>query len=145
MKIELTHKTCRCCKLDKPINEIAWTNKSKNHISNICRKCKNRLQQEKRNQNPIKERLRKVREFKITEEQYKEMFISQNNNCAICNNPEIALTNKGDRIKNLAIDHCHTTNKVRGLLCGNCNHTLGKVKDNIEILKSMINYLEKHK
>lgn len=143
--INPTHKICRCCKIDKPINEIAWTSKIKNLRNNICKKCKNKLQQDKRNKNPIKERLRKIKEYKITEDQYKEMFLSQDNKCAICNNSEKSLTNKGDRFKNLAIDHCHSTNKVRGLLCINCNQALGKVKDNIEILKSMIAYLEKHK
>lgn len=40
------------------------------------------------------------------------------------------------------IDHCHTTGKIRGLLCTNCNNMLGKAKDNVEVLKKAISYLE---
>lgn len=42
------------------------------------------------------------------------------------------------------IDHDHVTGKVRGILCHNCNVTLGQVKDKISQLKSLILYLEKH-
>jgi len=40
------------------------------------------------------------------------------------------------------IDHCHSTNKVRGLICGLCNKGLGQFKDNLELLKRAVNYLE---
>lgn len=40
------------------------------------------------------------------------------------------------------VDHCHTTGKVRGLLCNNCNTALGLVDDKIEVLKRMIKYLK---
>jgi len=43
----------------------------------------------------------------------------------------------------LAIDHCHTTNKVRGLLCNSCNVALGNVKDDIGRLRKLIEYLER--
>lgn len=39
------------------------------------------------------------------------------------------------------IDHCHNTNIVRGLLCGQCNMALGLMKDNPERLKKAIDYL----
>lgn len=56
--------------------------------------------------------------------------------CAICKRPETIN-------KSLAVDHCHLTNTIRGLLCTNCNIALGKMGDSIEILKSAIAYLEK--
>jgi hypothetical protein len=43
------------------------------------------------------------------------------------------------------IDHCHKTNKIRGLLCHHCNLALGHVDDNIEKLKGLISYLETNK
>ena len=42
------------------------------------------------------------------------------------------------------IDHCHKTNKVRGLLCNTCNKGLGLFKDNIAALSKAILYLEKN-
>ena len=41
----------------------------------------------------------------------------------------------------LSIDHCHKTGKVRGLLCKHCNHGLGKFKDDVNLLKIAIDYL----
>jgi hypothetical protein len=44
-------------------------------------------------------------------------------------------------LKELAIDHCHKTGKIRGLLCKNCNQGLGQFKDNIDLLLSAAKYL----
>lgn len=41
------------------------------------------------------------------------------------------------------VDHCHETNKIRGLLCGKCNTLLGNAADSIEILEASIEYLQK--
>jgi Recombination endonuclease VII len=40
------------------------------------------------------------------------------------------------------VDHCHKTNKVRGILCNGCNIGLGSFKDDINLLKNAIKYLE---
>ena len=41
----------------------------------------------------------------------------------------------------LAVDHCHKTGKIRGLLCGGCNTSIGSFEDNPELLKNAIKYL----
>lgn len=66
---------------------------------------------------------------------YKELRAIQNNVCAICNKPE---TSK--KFKNLAVDHCRKTGKIRGLLCLTCNTTLGRFE---KYLKEILLYLEK--
>lgn len=63
--------------------------------------------------------------------------------CEICKKPE-TLRHKSGSIYRLSVDHCHKTNVVRGLLCARCNTTLGRMKESIPYLTSMIKYLEKH-
>jgi hypothetical protein len=75
--------------------------------------------------------------FKIPAQQYEDMLVAQNNNCAICKNT----CSSGMR---LSVDHDHATNEIRGLLCGKCNRGLGMYDDNIELLKSAIIYLESY-
>ena len=72
------------------------------------------------------------RKFSLTEDQYNNLM--SNTNCQIC---DVELTKK-------CIDHCHITNKIRGVLCNNCNTALGLVGDNILVLEEMIKYLNKH-
>jgi hypothetical protein len=75
------------------------------------------------------------RQYGITLNEYNEMLENQNYKCAICGNEDEV---EGRR---LAIDHCHTSGKVRGLLCGKCNRGLGLFYDNVELLNNAILYL----
>lgn len=50
-----------------------------------------------------------------------------------------------DKDRNLAIDHCHQTGKMRGLLCMGCNTALGRFKDNPDLLRKAAEYIEKHR
>jgi len=88
-----------------------------------------------------KENSRIFERYGITLEQYSLMLENQNNVCAICKSKEIAKDNRSGNTRRLAVDHCHNSRKVRGLLCTSCNTALGSAKDNIEILKNMIAYL----
>lgn len=77
-----------------------------------------------------------LKKYGITEEQYDAMYHAQNKQCAIC---------RGDAGPHeLAVDHCHATGKIRGLLCLNCNKALGFFKDNIEALDNAVLYLRSH-
>lgn len=83
-----------------------------------------------------------LKKYKISLEEYNNMLLSQNNLCSICNQEETSLSSLG-KVKNLAVDHCHKTGKVRGLLCWKCNVSLGRFKDSIELLQNAIDYLKK--
>ena len=70
-------------------------------------------------------------------EKFREMIEKQSNKCAIC----CEYPKPG---KKLVVDHSHSSGKIRGLLCNNCNNGLGHMKDNIEILEKAIKYLKKY-
>jgi hypothetical protein len=85
--------------------------------------------------------------FGIDLAEYQRKFVEQKGCCAICEKPETGLDNKG-RMKWLAVDHDHTlqgAESVRDLLCEKCNKALGLIGDDVDILRSAIRYLERHK
>ena len=76
--------------------------------------------------------------YKISPEEVSDLLDSQRGCCALCKESLLFPDSK----KGYHIDHCHTTGKVRGLLCHSCNVALGLLKDNIETLERMIDYLK---
>lgn len=117
----------------------------------LCRKCQNRKTMDntakRRKTDPQKQRLidkhwRLIRKFNITLDQYYQMLAKQNNCCAICKNPETRIDKRTAELTMLAVDHCHKTQKVRGLLCAKCNQGIGYFNDNIESLESAAQYLK---
>jgi hypothetical protein len=75
--------------------------------------------------------------YGISLEQFRQMLDVQGGKCAICKVGHPG----GDAGRRWNVDHCHSTGKVRGLLCANCNHGLGKFQDDPEILRQAIAYL----
>lgn len=77
----------------------------------------------------------------LTPEQYEEMYAIQDGNCAVCCLPE---TSKRDgKTKQMAEDHAHGTDTVRGLLCSKCNTAIGLFQDSPELLEAAAAYLRK--
>ena len=76
------------------------------------------------------------REYNLSMEQYDQLLSQQNNCCMVCHKNQVLFKKK------LAVDHCHETGKIRGLLCDGCNRGLGFLKDSIEVLESAITYLK---
>jgi hypothetical protein len=73
--------------------------------------------------------------YGLTGSQYNTLFLFQQGFCKICGKHQNEFKHA------LAVDHCHKTNKVRGLLCGNCNTGIGQLKDDVRLLQSAIDYL----
>lgn len=71
------------------------------------------------------------------------LYEKQQGVCRICGEREIVMLN--DKTKKLSRDHNHYTGKVRGFLCNTCNNLLGFAKDNIDVLKKAVQYLEETK
>ena len=83
--------------------------------------------------------LLRKKKFGMTEIQFQEMRESQGGDCKIGRKPEIAERN--EVVIQLAVDHCHVTKKIRGLLCQKCNTALGLVDESASRLTYMIQYL----
>ena len=78
-----------------------------------------------------------LKQYGLTAESYDAMFAAQNGVCAICKNAQTA--------RRLAVDHCHGTGRVRGLLCTRCNAGLGQFKEDPGLFARALFYLEQHK
>ena len=79
----------------------------------------------------------KKRGIKITYEEYEKILKEQRSCCKICG------VNEEELKFNLCVDHNHENGEIRGLLCNLCNKLLGNAKDDIDILESAIDYLQK--
>ena len=141
-------KLCAGCKTEKPRGAF-WTDKRrKDGLMARCKSCrivearayvKARPGYHKsvyaRSKGQTRER-HLVRKYGVTLADYNALLASQDGKCAICRAPE------EDQFKGVFhVDHCHSTGKVRGLLCRGCNHMLGSVGDDPKLLLRAVEYL----
>ena len=81
------------------------------------------------------------RNYNITPSIFNAMWDEQGGKCEICKQP---MEPRGRKKSAATVDHNHETGKVRGLLCRGCNHGIGNLKEDPEVLKSAVEYLVKH-
>lgn len=95
----------------------------------------NRAHREWRKKNPEKAKHRDLKKaYGMSLTVWKELLKKQSGYCAICS----------VHLSCPYVDHDHKTKKIRELLCKRCNNILGFAKDDIEILRAAIAYLDKH-
>lgn len=82
------------------------------------------------------------KKFGISFEEYQNMMTEQNEVCKLCAKPESRVDHRTKKVTSLAVDHCHTSGKVRGLLCSSCNTALGLLKEDVELLLKAIDYIK---
>jgi hypothetical protein len=81
--------------------------------------------------------------YGLTPEQFQDRLSAQGGTCLICDGDITGyLPTPVRRRAKACVDHCHTTKKVRGLLCVACNAGLGHFKDNTTVMARAISYLE---
>lgn len=146
-------KICRSCAKEKSLSEFSQDLRRKDKRAAYCLSCNKarrytyylehpeKDEQRKENmRDPVyRERTKWERAFKqygITKQEYESMFSNQNGLCAICGK-----TYQRNGKEYLLIDHCHTTGKVRGLLCHKCNVGIGLLTHEPELLRKAIHYL----
>jgi hypothetical protein len=135
-------ETCNICKETMLITEMITDKKSKTGYGKRCKNCRRDQQRRRIKENPehyeaIWRRQHLKNRYGITPEDYEDMLSEQKGKCAICDRQGQSPGNK----RFLDVDHCHKTGKIRGLLCNRCNQSMGKVKDDIDLLKKFLAYL----
>lgn len=143
-------KLCTKCNINKEVTEFAKDGAKKDGLYSSCKPCQVLYHKTERVQKLRKswrvENKQKMREnnykksYGVTIEDYDKMFKQQDGKCSICFSAETKNKNYGY----FAIDHCHKTGKVRGLLCDKCNTALGSFQDSPEVLLRAIQYLKEN-
>ena|SRR6218665_46979 len=125
-------KKCSKCSEVKEVREYNKDKHTRTGYTSLCKLC---IKEKSKKDKFLNKKSRLKNLYNTTPEVVNLMLGEQNGSCAIC---------KEDITEKNHIDHCHTTGKLRGILCRNCNIGLGHFKDNIDYLGSAINYLRKH-
>lgn len=118
-------KKCTKCSEVKPLSAFYWRAARSTYYPE-CKDCRDTVARA--------HALR--RKYGLTVEAYEQMKSARDGCCDICKEPE-------RQNKDLAVDHCHSTGKVRGLLCSNCNTGIGKLRDDPAVIRSAADYLER--
>ena len=166
-------KTCSRCHGDKPAEQFSKSNAAKDGYHTWCKPCKaastrswqaanrerlsveqkaryaadgarkreqaKRWHHENRSRSLESKRRWKLSIYGLTPDDYAHMLEQQGGACAICRAP--ANRNKAQR--DFAVDHCHETRLVRGLLCHHCNVGIGHFSDRADLLRAAAYYVEK--
>lgn len=134
-------KKCTQCKKTKPLATGFRLHKGRKRSGtayhSICRQCEqeNHKRWKERNPERVAATARRswlMRSYGITPEQYDELVAQQNGACATCLRSDLPLV----------VDHCHVTERVRGLLCNPCNSGIGHFREDREAMARAIRYLE---
>jgi hypothetical protein len=141
----MMRKTCRICGVEKDVTDfykkaryVLYTN-SPAGFSHDCIPCDREKARKKRIENPDYQRAFDLRgKFGISIAEYDSMLAAQGERCGICQRHQSELSRR------LAVDHNHSTGRVRGLLCNACNTSLGKLREDPEIINKMLEYISKH-
>lgn len=125
MSIEV--KWCSGCRLEKPV-EGFWKNQGR------CKECQRAA---RKGTNPHASNYTAwkfaLAKFGLTPDDYYRLYADQDGVCAICR--------KAEPERRLAVDHCHSTDKVRGLLCRKCNMGIGLLGDDPKVIARAHSYL----
>jgi hypothetical protein len=137
---------CSTCKEEKDVSAFHKAGNKKRGYQFSCIACRKKVKEKQQASMSPEDWLLLNRkywlksQYGISLNDYNTMLKQQNHSCAICK------TDETDVFKQvLYVDHCHTTGKIRGLLCMQCNAGLGKFKDSLDMLEAAKDYLRKAK
>jgi hypothetical protein len=137
-------KTCKTCGVTKSYDEFPDGRLYHDGKRPNCKDCRRKYERESyhkhKHKNPYVYEVDKDKKLKkaygISYQEYLNILAIQQNSCAICG------VDQEDVSRAFAVDHCHDTGKIRGLLCCNCNTGIGNLRDDIGLLERAIEYLK---
>ena len=127
-------KSCSGCKETKSYKEFFRHRGTKDGYQSHCGDCHRAMSRQWRVKNPgYHARYKRQERYGLSEDDYQSLFKKQKGSCAVCLKPF------GDR--RIVVEHCHKTNKVRGLAHYGCNTALGAFSDDPKIVLRAYQYL----
>lgn len=146
-------KKCSTCKLKKELSEFSKDVGAPDRLNYDCRSCCAKAGKKYRSEHPSRREEQRqwrlanpkkvdiyglrvrLKRYGISFKEYQQRMVDQEGKCAVC----------GERFdpRQPAIDHCHFTGKIRGLLCSSCNTGLGLFKDSPTLLEKGAAYLRR--
>ena len=137
MILPIDHFRCTTCK-DVLHKSLFFKNKSrKTGYDHNCKVCRGK--NSKKDYNYEYSRKQRIAwTYDISVEDVQKIYDSQNGKCKICGVFKEGFSSS----QGLVIDHCHSTGKIRGLLCQSCNAGIGHLQESPEIFRKALLYLE---
>lgn len=130
-------KYCNICGEMKDLSAFAKQKRNPDNLHYSCKECVKICRKNNLNTRKYQQSWNLKRKFGLTSQDYNRMFEKQKGCCAICGR------HQSEFKRALVVDHNHSTDKVRGLLCINCNLGLGHFKDSRGCLVKAVQYLGK--
>jgi hypothetical protein len=141
--------TCRTCGKGLPTSSFHINPRYKRghgpHCGSCCNARKRAYRATTNGKAATKQSIRRYElrtKFGITAADYDSLLIAQQGVCAICRQPETRINALSGLTQCLAVDHEHSSKRVRGLLCGRCNTAIGLFEDSTALLTAACRYLE---
>lgn len=135
-------KRCCVCEQYLPRNNFYLSKHKKDGLTYRCISCDKIYSRNRRESRTVEDREDKRAyevnwRYGLSKEDYAFMLKEQDHKCKICGKDELDSARQ-----RLNVDHCHTTGRIRGLLCHTCNVGLGMFKEDPDLLAVAINYLK---
>lgn len=150
---------CSKCKRLKQTTDFYKDKRHSNGLNSQCKLCSNKGTQDHYKQNKLWfsayakdwRSKNRVRANELSRESFRrrstklwnKLFAIQKGKCPIYKRPLDITLNKRNRRRS-HIDHNHSTGRIRGLLCMNCNFLLGAAREDAKVLENARQYLKKH-
>lgn len=146
-------KLCTRCGEEKPRSEFSLSRQATSTQNAVYRSQCKRCQAEQARKwfsentersNESRRRFNLANLYGISVAEYQAMVRDQGGVCAICREDEPKQHGRTGKQFRLAVDHCHKTGRIRGLLCQRCNRAMGMFDDDPIVLRRAISYLLRH-